>query len=103
MLTCPLARGAESRRAPGLRRQVARVVQVGAFVSRDELAKQDEDNNILEFRLIWNDGQPQNFIWLISTWGSSLARMCDVCMRVSSRVARNRVGVGVGVVCARQR
>ena len=41
-------------------------MQYDGFVSRDELAKQDEDNGILEFRQIWNDGQEQNFIWLIS-------------------------------------
>lgn len=36
------------------------------FVSRDELAKRDEDSGILEFREIWNDGSEQNFVWLIS-------------------------------------
>jgi hypothetical protein len=43
-------------------------VQAEGFVSRDELAKRDEDEGLLEFREIRNDGSEQNFVWLISAW-----------------------------------
>lgn len=37
-----------------------------ANMSRDEEAKQEEDNGVLSFRVIANDGTADNLIWLIT-------------------------------------
>lgn len=39
--------------------------ETGLYISRDETAKSEEDAGALIFRVIFNDGVPQNLIWLV--------------------------------------
>ncbi len=74
-------------------------LQFDGFVSRDELAKQDEDAGLLEFREIWNDGSEQHFVWLIGVCARSHVRCHTNDAMLDNRLSVSVVGEARPVCC----